>query len=95
MLKSGLAEERREEDGLWCVVLVYQDTQTVFNLYFECFKSFTSCLHFLLIKQITKQLQQIRKFSILMVGLQKVGTTRVISVNHRWRVSTQISCDAV
>ena len=52
----------------WCVVLVYQDTQTVFNLYFECFKSFTSCLHFLLIKQITKQLQQIRKFSILMVG---------------------------
>ena len=68
MLKSGLAEERREEDGLWCVVLVYQDTQTVFNLYFECFKSFTSCLHFLLIKQITKELQQIRKFSILMVG---------------------------
>ena len=62
---------------MWrCVVLVYQDsedTQTVFNLYFECFKSFTSCLHFLLIKQITKQLQQIRKFSILMVGTEKVS----------------------
>ena len=68
------------------VVLVYQDTQTVFNLYFECFKSFTSCLHFLLIKQITKQLQQIRKFSILMVGTEIVSQKyrRVISQNHPW-----------
>ena len=70
------------------VVLVYQDTQTVFNLYFECFKSFTSCLHFLLIKQITKQLQQIRKFSILMFGsirnsVLELSLPLSLPLNHR------------
>ena len=48
--------------GFGLVRMVLQSTQTIFNLYLECFKSFTSYLHFLLIKQITKQLHEITSF---------------------------------
>ena len=53
--------------GLGLVQMVLQSTQTIFNLYFECFKSFTSCLHFLLIKQITKQLHKITSMGLTSV----------------------------
>ena len=52
--------------GLFRMVL--QSTQTIFNLYLECFKSFTSYLHFLLIKQITKQLQPAFGLNVLILS---------------------------